>query len=62
MPSALDADGTYTITATATLPGNVMVSATFTVKYTAITISNTPAYYGYNTTLSTNITGAQSYA
>ena len=62
MSSALDADGTYTITATATLPGNVVVSATFTVKYTAITISNTPAYYGYNTTLSSNITGAKSYA
>ena len=62
MSSALDTDGTYTITATATLPGNVVVSATFTVKYTAITISNTPAYYGYNTTLSSNITGAKSYA
>ena len=62
MLSALDTDGTYTITATATLPGNVVVSATFTVKYTAITISNTPAYYGYNTTLSSNITGAKSYA
>lgn len=62
MSNALDADGTYIIIATATLPDNVMVSATFTVKYTAITISNTPAYYGYNTTLSNNITGAKSYA
>ena len=59
----LDQDGTYTVSVTITLPGNVKVtSSPFTIHYTAITITNTTAYYGYSTTLSTNITGAKSYA
>ena len=59
----LNGTGTYTITATANLPGAINVSATFKIIYTKIAISTTkPAYYGYDVTLQTNISNAKSYA